>query len=89
VEDSVNTWNASLKARLSAFAEETPNATVLLFSSHKVVLDVLDDPTEYDFTEDDTSEDSGAIWEDDIHLQPEVHTILADRLVSVLQVAPV
>ena len=37
---------------------------------------VLDDPLEYDFTEDDVTTEAGGIWADELHLTSEVHDIL-------------
>ncbi|KAK0461656.1 uncharacterized protein EV420DRAFT_1266339, partial [Desarmillaria tabescens] len=85
VQNRVETWNDLLRTRASEFATSSPQATVLVFSSHKVLTDVLDDPLEYDFTEDDPADEGGAIWEDDLHLTPAVHAILADRLLASLK----
>ncbi|SJL02454.1 uncharacterized protein ARMOST_05781 [Armillaria ostoyae] len=49
------------------------------------LLHVLDDPLEYDFAEDDPDDEGSAIWEDDLHLTPAVHVILADRLLTSLK----
>ncbi|TDL18023.1 hypothetical protein BD410DRAFT_901086 [Rickenella mellea] len=77
-------WNEDLKAYAKDFAEESPQATVFLFSSHAVVTEILDDPDDFDFQEDDVDREGGAIWIDQLHLSSEVHSILAERLKKAL-----
>ncbi|KAK0190521.1 hypothetical protein F5146DRAFT_929368 [Armillaria mellea] len=79
------TWSDLLRARPSEFATSTSQATVFVFSSHKLLSDVLGDPLEYDFGENHPDDEGGAIWEDDLHLTPAAHMILADRLLSSLK----
>ncbi|PBL03007.1 hypothetical protein ARMGADRAFT_281021 [Armillaria gallica] len=85
MQDRVETWNGLLGARTSKFATSSPQATVFVFSSHNVLTDVLDDPLEYDFGENDPDDEGGAVWEDDLHLTPAVHAILADRFLASLK----
>ncbi|KAK0444356.1 hypothetical protein EV421DRAFT_1709392, partial [Armillaria borealis] len=85
MQDRVETWNDLLHARASEFATSSPQVTVIVFSLHKVLTDVLDDPLEYDFGENDPDDEGGAIWEDDLHLTPAVHAILADCLLASLK----
>ncbi|KAK0491442.1 hypothetical protein IW261DRAFT_1413746 [Armillaria novae-zelandiae] len=79
------TWNDLLRARVSEFSASSSQATAFVFSSHKVLTDVLDDPLECDFCEKDSDDSGGVIWEDDLHLTPAIHAILADRLFSSLK----
>ncbi len=61
---------------------------MLVFSAHQVLTDVLDDPLEYDFSEDDPVIEGGHIWEDGLHLTSDMHDILCKQLLtSILQVA--
>ncbi|KAK0243216.1 hypothetical protein EDD85DRAFT_947362 [Armillaria nabsnona] len=55
---------------------------LFVFSSHKVLMDVLDDPLEYAFGENDPDDEGGAIWGDDLHLTPAVHAILVDHFLA-------
>ncbi len=63
MQDRIETWNDLLRARASEFAMSSPQVTVFVLSSHKVLTDVLDDPLEYDFDENDPDDEGGAIWE--------------------------
>ncbi|KAF8189347.1 SGNH hydrolase-type esterase domain-containing protein [Pholiota molesta] len=82
IEDRVKTWNEVLQAQTTEFGLSSKEATVLLFSPHQVLTDVLEDPLEYDFSEDDPSNEGGCIWMDDLHLTSEVHDILGERLLT-------
>ncbi len=57
---------------------------MILFSSHQVLEEVLEDPSEFDFGEDDPTTEEGRIWVDDLHLTTDVHDILAERLLTSL-----
>ncbi|PBK66961.1 hypothetical protein ARMSODRAFT_889765, partial [Armillaria solidipes] len=85
MQDRVETWNDLLRERASEFATSSPQAMVFVFSSHKVLTDMLDDPLEYGFGENDLDNEGGAIWEDVLHLTPAVHVILAGRLLASLK----
>ena len=61
------------------FGKEYKAVTVFVFSSYAVYSDILDDPEEYEFTEEDVTEEGGAIWVDGIHSTGAVHEIMADR----------
>ncbi|GLB40125.1 hypothetical protein LshimejAT787_0706350 [Lyophyllum shimeji] len=82
IEDRVKTWNEVLQAQTTEFGLSSTEATVFLFSTHQVLTDVLEDPLEYDFSEDDPSNEGGCIWMDDLHLTSEVHDILGERLLT-------
>jgi len=82
MEDRVKTWNEALRARTVEFGLSSKEATILLFSSHRALVDVLEDPMEYDFSEDDPTDECGCIWVDDLHLTPEVHDIIGERLLT-------
>ncbi|KAF8652630.1 hypothetical protein AX16_004291 [Volvariella volvacea WC 439] len=85
MKERVDTWNDLLRAQVEEFAASASQATVFIFSSHAVLTDILDDPEEYDFTEDDTTE-VGAIWQDGLHLTSAVHEVLAEKFVAALGV---
>ena len=82
IQDRIITWNSALQAQTAEFGSSSAEATVLLFSPHRVLTDVLDDPLEYDFSEGDPSDEGGRIWADDLHLTSEVHDLLAERLLA-------
>ncbi|KZV64923.1 carbohydrate esterase family 16 protein [Peniophora sp. CONT] len=82
--DRTTTWNDSLRERVAEFADETPRASVFLFSVHAVLCAVLDKPEVYGFMADDIAREDGAIWEDELHLTTEVHAIIAKGLVGAL-----
>ena len=73
-------WNDLLRTQATNFAADTKEATVLLFSSHRLLSDVLEDPLDYDFAEDDPTTEGGGIWIDDLHLTEEVHSILGEHI---------
>ncbi len=77
-----NVWNMQLNTRVSEFARETPKATVYTFSTHAALTEILDNPEYYDFVENDTMEENGAIWADQLHATAAVHKILTDRLLT-------
>ncbi|KAI0054124.1 carbohydrate esterase family 16 protein [Auriscalpium vulgare] len=88
IEKRVKTWNELLQAQATDFAQTTKEATVLIFSSHQLLTEVLEDPLEYDFSEDDPTTEGGGIWMDDLHLTSEVHGILAEQLLKSLLGTP-
>jgi hypothetical protein len=50
-EDSkewINTWNELLRCQAKDFAEGSERATILVFSSHQVLTEVLDEPLDFD-----------------------------------------
>ena len=84
IRDRVQTWNKLLQEHSTNFGLSSREATILLFSAHRVLTDVLDDPLEYDFHEDDPTDEGGSIWADDLHLTSEVHDIVAKQLLKSL-----
>ncbi|KAI5992069.1 SGNH hydrolase-type esterase domain-containing protein [Pisolithus albus] len=82
MEERVKAWNESFQAQVTEFGASSKEATVLLFSSHQVFTEVLDDPLEFDFSEDDPTTEGGGIWVDDLHMTTEVHDIFAQRLLT-------
>ena len=81
IEERVKAWNELLKTQATDFGANS-KATVVVFSVHQVLKEILEDPTEYDFDEDDPLTEGGGIWEDDLHLTAEVHEIIAERLLE-------
>ncbi|CAA7259752.1 unnamed protein product [Cyclocybe aegerita] len=85
VQARVETWNISLHTGVTVFMRETPQANLMLFSAHTALADILDRPEEYDFTdftEDDTTDEGGAIWADELHVTNAVHEVMADRMLD-------
>ncbi|KZT74128.1 carbohydrate esterase family 16 protein [Daedalea quercina L-15889] len=82
IEERVKTWNELLRTQATEFATSTEQATILLFSSHQVLMEVLDDPSEFHFSENDVECEGGAIWRDELHLSRGVHNILAKHLLA-------
>lgn len=80
VEERVKAWNDLLQAQAIEFGNNSKEATVFLFSAHQVLTEVLEDPSDFDFSEDDPITEGGGIWKDDLHLTTEVHNILGERL---------
>ncbi|KAI0074731.1 hypothetical protein K474DRAFT_1507171 [Panus rudis PR-1116 ss-1] len=80
IGERVRRWNDLLQAQMAEFGTNSQEATILMFSSHQVLSDVLDDPSEYDLSEDDPEIEGGGIWADGLHLTAEVHDIIAERL---------
>ena len=85
----VTTWNDLLKTQATDFGNSYEEATIILFSSHQVLTEVLEDPTEFDLSEDDPDTEGGSFWEDDLHLTSDIHDILAERLLSSVFFPPV
>ncbi|KAA1470954.1 hypothetical protein DENSPDRAFT_871282 [Dentipellis sp. KUC8613] len=82
MEERVRTWNDLLRTQATEFGTSSKEATVLLFSSHQVLMEVLEDPCEFGFSEDDPDTEAAGIWEDDLHLTTDVHDHLAERLLG-------
>jgi hypothetical protein len=82
LEERVRLWNDLLRAQATEFSSSSKEATILLFSSHQVLTEVLDDPSEFNFSEDDPMTEYGGIWDDYLHLTADVHDIIAERLLT-------
>ncbi|KAI6108141.1 SGNH hydrolase-type esterase domain-containing protein [Pisolithus sp. B1] len=82
MEERVKVWNELFQAQVTEFGTSSKEAMVLLFSSHQVLTEVLDDPLEFDFSEDDPTTEGGGIWMDDLHVTTEVHDVFAERLLT-------
>lgn len=85
LSERYDTWNQSLRFRSEAFISDTSQATLFLFSTHEVVSEILDDPEEFGFSEDDVTQEEGAIWQDELHFTSEVHAILAEHIEKALR----
>lgn len=84
IRTRIETWNRTLRALASGFAEAASQASVFVFSSNTVIGDILDNPEYYGFTEDDITEECGDIWLDDLHMTGAVHEVFAERLITAL-----
>lgn len=82
LEDNIKTWNDTLRDQAVEFGSSNKDATVFLFSAHQVLTDVLDDPLEYDFGEDDPVIVGARIWEDGLHLTSDMHNMLCKQLLT-------
>ncbi|KAH9917892.1 uncharacterized protein BXZ73DRAFT_92316 [Epithele typhae] len=71
--ERVQTWNERLRERAQDFASS---------SSQAMLSEVLDDPCEFDLTEDDPETEDGGFWLDDLHITASVHAILSDKLLD-------
>ncbi|KAK1221482.1 hypothetical protein PQX77_015716 [Marasmius sp. AFHP31] len=80
IERRVQTWNEEFRTQIAEFQENTATTKVAIFSFHGVLSKILDDPEEFDFTEDDSTTEGGAIWVDELHLTSEVHEIIAEQI---------
>ena len=88
LKETCETWNDHLSSYSNTFAAETSQATILLFSAHAVLTEVLDDFVEFNFNESDVEEAGGAIWLDELHLTSAVHFLMAERLHRALESHP-
>lgn len=77
-------WNELLLSNAEELASSSENATILVFSSHRLFSELLNGPGNYGFDEDDVTEAGGKIWEDQLHLTSDVHGILAQQLKEAL-----
>ena len=84
IRERVKTWNALLRSQAKDFARGGEQVTVFVFSFHQVLAEVLDEPLDFDFAEDDPEIEGAGIWMDDLHLTPEIHAIFAERLLDSL-----
>ncbi|KAL4257441.1 Carbohydrate esterase family 16 protein [Pleurotus pulmonarius] len=82
LEDNIKTWNDALRDQAAEFRSSNKDVTVFVFSAHQVLTDVLDDPLEYEFSEDDPAIEGGHIWEDGLHLTSDMHDILCKQLLT-------
>lgn len=85
IEERVTTWNDLLQSQASEFHAGSESASMFIFSSHRTLVDVFDDPTAHGFEESDSTEEGGGIWEDELHLTADMHRVLAERLLTSLR----
>ncbi|KAI4525060.1 hypothetical protein K525DRAFT_266440 [Schizophyllum commune Loenen D] len=81
-------WNAALLARAQIFAKEHPDATILIFSSARVIDSILDDPDVYGLPPSNVRKANGAIWMDRLHPTSAVHDVLAKEMTEFLGGVP-
>ena len=84
IKERVHAWNELLIGQANDFAKGSDKATVFVFSSHRVLTEVLGKPVDFDFAEEDAETECAGIWADDLHVTPAVHAILAERLLDSL-----
>jgi len=84
IKERIETWNELLRSHAKGFAKGSEKATTFVFSSHQVLVEVLDEPLDFDFAGDDPETEGAGIWKDDLHLTPAVHAIFAKRLLDSL-----
>jgi len=73
-------WNSLLRPRLKEFVTSRGDATAVLFSSWDIFSKILDNPKDYGFTESNSQEQGGGIWEDHLHPTDPVHKIIAAEM---------
>ncbi|KDQ60958.1 carbohydrate esterase family 16 protein [Jaapia argillacea MUCL 33604] len=78
------TWNTNLRKGIIPFTTKYPEATAMIYSSWDTFNRVLDDPTSFGFTEQDTVRGGGAIWVDHIHPTSKMHDIIAQDMAKLL-----
>ncbi|KAJ7156014.1 hypothetical protein C8R43DRAFT_818005, partial [Mycena crocata] len=61
-------WNETLREHALKFGNNSNKVAVHVFSAHQVLSEILDDPSEFEFSVNDPTDEGGAIWEDDLHL---------------------
>ncbi|KAH9930932.1 uncharacterized protein B0H18DRAFT_1116638 [Fomitopsis serialis] len=80
----IQVWNEHLRAAAREFAKDYPDVSLFVVSSHKVFSDLLDDPEEWGFEDEDAMETNGKIWTTDRHVpvsvSDKVHQMLADKI---------
>ncbi|KIJ21202.1 carbohydrate esterase family 16 protein [Paxillus involutus ATCC 200175] len=84
LKDRIETWNDLLLTHASDFVSGSKQASLLLFSSDKVLTEVLDEPLVYDFDRDDVDLEDGDIWQDTLHITSAVHKIIATHMANAL-----
>ena len=82
--ERIETWNDRLLSLSKTFVSESKQATLFLFSAHRAVSRVLDNPEDFDFEEFDVEEEGGRIWMDELHFTETVHAIVGSALVRAL-----
>ncbi|KAI0689877.1 hypothetical protein BC835DRAFT_1418189 [Cytidiella melzeri] len=83
----VPTVNCSPQAADSASSDEVrlnsaKEATMFLLLSQQMLAAVLEDPLEFDSSDDDVTTEGGGIWADDLHLTSDVHDIYAEQILT-------
>lgn len=77
-------WNELLQSKLQEWTDSTSQASLLNFSIHAFLNDVLDAPEKYGFDADDVRVACGKFWMDGLHLTTAVHQIMAMQVYSEL-----
>lgn len=81
-------WNAALRANAERFAEDRPDATVLIFSANVLFNQILDSPAEHGFDLATAHTARGCIWWDRIHITSQMHGLVARGLEEFLASQP-
>lgn len=77
-------WNVALRAEAEKFASSYDEATVLIYSSWATFTKVLDDPTAFDFAQEDVKKSAGSIWVDRLHPTSKMHGVIAQDMAQLL-----
>jgi hypothetical protein len=81
LKERVQIWNKLLQGHAIDFlSTDATDATVFIFSSHRLFTDILDNPLEYEFTEDDPETEGGGIWMDGLHPTSKVQDLFGEQL---------
>ncbi|WVW86551.1 hypothetical protein I302_108601 [Kwoniella bestiolae CBS 10118] len=81
----ISEWNDLLPSRIDRWLLQ-PNTTGRIFSSHHLFERILEDPTRYDFRQEDPTLPSGGIWVDGLHPTSEVHEVIATEFERFLKI---
>ena len=84
IAERIKTWNDLLRKHAREFGTNTTAATILVFSAHQLLTEVLDDPADFDLTENDVDTEGGGIWADELHLTEDMHDLFAERMFAAL-----
>ncbi|CAE6497020.1 unnamed protein product [Rhizoctonia solani] len=78
----VTSWNTQLKTSAEAFQAKHSDVSVFYYDSWSLYTKLLDDPTQYGFT--DVTSTGGSFWIDTIHPRTKVHQYMAEDLAKFL-----
>ncbi|KAF8711714.1 P-loop containing nucleoside triphosphate hydrolase protein, partial [Rhizoctonia solani] len=78
----VTSWNTQLKTSAEAFQAKHSDVAVFYYDSWSLYTKLLDNPTQYGFT--DVTSTGGSFWIDTIHPRTKVHQYMAEDLAKFL-----
>lgn len=75
-------WNEKLRQAADAFSASHLDASVVVWSSWELFMQLLTEPQTFGFEEADVGQEAGAIFADGLHPTTAVHEIIARELVK-------